>query len=268
MRLGELEEQGKVQDGIETDGGWKLDRKLDLLVDQGKIASLGKIQAKKSWDVIDASGWIVCPGFIDMHVHLREPGREDKETILSGSRAAVAGGFTSVLCMPNTDPVNDSEAITRFIVERARQAASVYVFPAGAITKGLKGEELADIGEMVKAGAVALTDATMENIRLLARGLRPLELDALGLPRTLEGYCREFSELTDISIEYSGFEEPQLSEATNICLYRYLQEALTNVAKHARAQQVRVELSSQNDEVKLTVSDNVGDSPARPTVRK
>ena len=104
--------------------------------------------------------------------------------------------------------------------------------------------------------AVALTDTTMENIRLLARGLRPLELDALGLPRTLEGYCREFAELTDISIEYSGLEAPQLSDATNICLYRYLQEALTNVAKHASAQQVRVELSSLNGEVKLMVSDN------------
>lgn len=111
------------------------------------------------------------------------------------------------------------------------------------------------VRERIK-GAVGLTDATMENIRLLARGLRPLELDALGLPRTLEGYCREFADLTDISIEYSGYEAIQLSEATNICLYRYLQEALTNVAKHARAQQVRVDLSSHGGEVRLTVSDD------------
>jgi dihydroorotase len=159
--------------GTIVDPSQKLKRKLDLLVDKGAIAGLGKIQAKKSWEVIDASGWIVCPGFIDMHVHLREPGREDKETILSGSRAAAAGGFTSISCMPNTDPVNDSAAITRFIVERARQAALVNVFPAGAITKGLKGEELAEIGEMVKAGAVAITDDghPVENNQMMRRAL-------------------------------------------------------------------------------------------------
>ena len=159
--------------GVVVDPSQKLKRKLDLLVDKGKIVSLGKIQPKKSWEVIDASGWIVCPGFIDMHVHLREPGREDKETILSGSRAAAAGGFTSISCMPNTDPVNDSEAITRFIVERARQAGLVNVFPAGAITKGLKGEELAEIGGMVKAGAVAITDDghPVENNQMMRRAL-------------------------------------------------------------------------------------------------
>lgn len=162
-----------LKGGTIVDPSQKLKRKLDLLVDKGKIASLGKIQAKKSWEVIDASGWIVCPGFIDMHVHLREPGREDKETILSGCRAAAAGGFTSISCMPNTDPVNDSEAITRFIVERARQVGLVNVFPAGAITKGLQGEELAEIGEMVKAGAVAITDDghPVENNQMMRRAL-------------------------------------------------------------------------------------------------
>ena len=120
--------------------------------------------------------------------------------------------------------------------------------------------------ERVK-GAVALTDATMENIRLLARGLRPLELDALGLPRTLEGYCRDFALLTDISIHYSGLEAPQLSEATNICLYRYLQEALTNVAKHAKAKQVLVDLRACDDHVKLSVSDNGRGFPRKPSGR-
>ena len=152
-----------LKGGTIVDPSQKLKRKLDLLVDKGKIARLGKIQAKKSWEVI----------FIDMHVHLREPGREDKETILSGCRAAAAGGFTSISCMPNTDPVNDSEAITRYIVERARQAGLVNVFPAGAITKGLKGEELAEIGEMVKAGAVAITDDghPVENNQMMRRAL-------------------------------------------------------------------------------------------------
>ncbi len=162
-----------LKGGTIVDPSQKLKRKLDLLVDKGKVAGLGKIQSKKSWDVLDASGWIVCPGFVDMHVHLREPGREDKETVLSGSRAAAAGGFTSISCMPNTDPVNDSEAITRFIVERARQAALVNVFPAGAITKGLKGRELAEIGGMVEAGAVAITDDghPVENNQMMRRAL-------------------------------------------------------------------------------------------------
>ena len=108
-----------------------------------------------------------------MHVHLREPGREDKETILSGSQAAAAGGFTSIACMPNTEPVNDSEAITRFILERAGRAGLVNVFPAGAITKGLEGKELAEIGEMVKAGVVAITDDgnPVENNQIMRRAL-------------------------------------------------------------------------------------------------
>ena len=123
--------------------------------------------------MIDASGWIVAPGFVDMHVHLREPGREDKETILSGSKAAAAGGFSSITCMPNTQPVNDSEAITRFILERADRAGLVNVFPAGAITKGLQGKELAEIGEMVKAGVVAITDdgKSVENNQIMRRAL-------------------------------------------------------------------------------------------------
>lgn len=147
-----------LQGGKVVDPSQKIEKKLDLLVEKGKVSALGKIKPKKSWAVVDVSKCVVAPGFIDMHVHLREPGREDKETILSGSRAAAAGGFTSIACMPNTDPVNDSEAITRFILERAGRAGLVNVFPTGAITKGQKGKELAEIGEMVKAGVVAITD--------------------------------------------------------------------------------------------------------------
>ena len=144
----------------------------DVGVRGDRIVAIGDINGRSA-RTIEASGLYVTPGFIDMHVHLREPGREDKETILSGCRAAAAGGFTSISCMPNTDPVNDSEAITRYIVERARQAGLVNVFPAGAITKGLKGEELAEIGEMVKAGAVAITDDghPVENNQMMRRAL-------------------------------------------------------------------------------------------------
>ena len=159
--------------GTIVDPSQKMEKRLDLLVEKGRVAGLGKINPKKSWQIIDVPKCVVAPGFIDMHVHLREPGREDKETILSGSQAAAAGGFTSIACMPNTQPVNDSEAITRFILERAGRAGLVNVFPVGAITKGLQGKELAEIGEMVKAGVVAITDDgnPVENNQIMRRAL-------------------------------------------------------------------------------------------------
>ena len=147
-----------IRNGTIVDPSQKLKKKSDIALEKGRVIGFGKIRAKKSWQIVDASGWVVAPGFVDMHVHLREPGREDKETVLTGSRAAAAGGVTSIVCMPDSEPVNDNEAITHFVLERARRAGLVNVFPAGAITKGLRGEELAEVGEMVKAGIVAITD--------------------------------------------------------------------------------------------------------------
>lgn len=134
----------------------------DVLIENGKIAAVGKNLAAQSGGVpvtvMNATGKLVLPGFVDLHVHLREPGFEYKETIQTGTASAVAGGFTSVCCMPNTNPVNDNQSITEFILDRARAAGNARVFPVGAITKGSKGKELAEIGDLRRAGCVAISD--------------------------------------------------------------------------------------------------------------
>ncbi len=135
----------------------------DVLIEDGKIQAIdvnlqGTLKNPESVTIIDAQGLIVCPGFIDLHVHFREPGFEYKETIATGVASAVAGGFTTVCCMPNTSPVNDSQSITEFIFRQAKIANKARVFPIGAITKGSKGEELAEIGELHDAGCVAISD--------------------------------------------------------------------------------------------------------------
>jgi len=132
----------------------------NILVEDGKVVAwLGQSETTPNdTEVFDATGLVVAPGFIDMHVHLREPGQEHKETIASGCAAAVAGGWTSVCPMPNTNPVNDNAAITRYMIEQAERAGLANVFPIGAITKSSDGSELAEMGEMKAAGAVAVSD--------------------------------------------------------------------------------------------------------------
>ncbi len=132
----------------------------NVLIEDGRIAELLNYGdgIPEGAEVFDAAGMIVAPGFIDMHVHLREPGQEYKETIASGAAAAVAGGWTSVCAMPNTQPINDSGAVTRFIIEQANRAGLANVFPIGSITKGSEGAELAEMGEMKDAGIVAVSD--------------------------------------------------------------------------------------------------------------
>ncbi len=138
----------------------KLDKKIDILIENGKIAKLSQniLSKKANVKVIDAKGKVVIPGIIDMHTHLREPGREDEETIATGTRAAAAGGVTSVVCMPNTQPVIDNQAQVELILNKAQKEGLVNVFVVGAITKASKGEELAPIGELQRAGAVAISD--------------------------------------------------------------------------------------------------------------
>ena len=130
----------------------------DLLVRDGKIARIGETIAADGATVVELKGKVVAPGFIDMHVHLREPGREDEETMETGSAAAAAGGFASIAVMPNTDPWNDSQSVTEYVVSQARRRSVVNVFPIGCISKQGKGEELAEIGDMVKSGIVAVSD--------------------------------------------------------------------------------------------------------------
>src|SRR5215470_12362009 len=162
-----------IRNGRVIDPASGADRVADVLIVDGRIAGVAPNLSSPKAEVYDATGMIVAPGFIDMHVHLREPGFEHAETIESGSRAAAAGGFTSCSCMPNTNPVNDSATVTSYIVERARHNAVVNVFPIGAITKGSAGEELAAIGAMKAAGAVAISDdgRPVMNARVMRRAM-------------------------------------------------------------------------------------------------
>ena len=162
-----------IKNGRVMDPASGFDNTADVLLVDGRVAGIGANLSSAGAVQFDASGMIVAPGFIDMHVHLRDPGFEHAETIESGSRAAAAGGFTSICCMPNTNPVNDSATVTSYIVERARLRAVVNVFPIGAITKGSAGEELAAIGSMKAAGVVAISDdgRPVMNARVMRRAM-------------------------------------------------------------------------------------------------
>jgi dihydroorotase len=146
-----------VKNGRVVDPVRKIDTVADVLIREGKIAAIGKTDAS-GIPVFDATGLTVAPGFFDIHVHLREPGTEEAETIETGGKAAVAGGFTAVAPMPNTKPPNDNPSITHYIVSEARRSSPARVFPIGAITKEQKGETLAEIGEMFEAGIVGISD--------------------------------------------------------------------------------------------------------------
>ena len=162
-----------IKNGRVVDPSSGQDGVADVWIEDGLVRGVGAGLSAAGAEVFDATGLIVAPGFIDMHVHLREPGFEHAETIESGARAAAAGGFTSICPMPNTAPVNDNATVTSYIVEKARKHAVVNVFPIGAITKGSKGEDLAAIGSMRQAGAIAISDdgRPVMNARVMRRAM-------------------------------------------------------------------------------------------------
>ncbi len=197
----------RISNGRVIDPSQGIDQVADLWIRGETILGIGSQPQVQADRVIDGTGKIVCPGLIDMHVHLREPGREEDETIATGTAAALAGGVTSVACMPNTEPALDSQAAAEFVYLQAARAGHANVFPVGAITKGRKGEELAEIGGLVEGGAVAFTDdgSPVVSAEIMRRALE---------------YCRMFDkavlshaedlELTRGGVMHEGFESMRL----------------------------------------------------------
>ena len=189
--------------GRVVDPANKFDSSADVLILDGKISAVGKnLSAPDGIDRLDALGKIICPGLIDLHVHLREPGQTTKENLATGTAAAARGGFTSVVCMPNTSPTIDNAGTVALIHERAAQEGIVNVFVTGAITKNIAGEELAPVGSLKKAGVVAITDDghCVQNHELMRRACEYAQM--FGLP--IFDHCQDYSLVTD-GVMHEGY---------------------------------------------------------------
>ena len=163
----------RITGGRVIDPGQEIDRETDVWLSGRKVAGIGRRGDEHADLTIDARGMIVCPGLIDCHVHLREPGNEEDETIASGAEAALVGGVTTVACMPNTLPPIDTRGAADYIVLQAKRARKANVYPVGCVSKGRKGEELAELGQLIEGGAVAFTDdgAPVASASLMRRAL-------------------------------------------------------------------------------------------------
>jgi dihydroorotase len=192
-----------IANGYVVDPAQGINSGRDLLIEDGRVVGLptpGQ-EIPGGVEVLDATGLIVAPGFIDLHTHLREPGAEYKETIATGAAAAVAGGWTTVCAMPNTDPVNDSPAVTRFVIEQAQRAQLANVFPIGSLTKGCGGKELSEMGEMKNAGIVAVSDDG-HSVPTAGMMRRAMEY-ARGFDLTVVDHCQDTS-LTAGGVMHEG----------------------------------------------------------------
>ena len=197
----------QIKGGRLIDPSQQIDRIADLWLVDGRVSGVGDGHEEGAEVVIDATGLIVCPGLIDVHVHLREPGNEEDETIASGASAALAGGVTTVACMPNTLPALDSQGAAEFVVLQARRAGKANVYPVGAVSKGRKGEELAELGQLVAGGAVAFTDdgAPVASASLMRRALQYAKM----FDRVIMQHC-QVPELTEGGVMNEGFESMRL----------------------------------------------------------
>jgi len=226
----------RISGGRVIDPSQNLDRVTDLWLQNGRVLALGErpdLQADVTYEAIDR---IVTPGLIDMHVHLREPGREEDETIASGAAAALAGGVTSIACMPNTEPACDSQAAAEFIILQARRAGHANVFPIGAISKGRLGQELAEIGAMVDGGAVAFTDdgSPVVNSEIMRRAMEYCRM----FDKAVLSHCEDLT-LTQGAVMNEGYESMRLglrgypAVAEEILIYREIALAeLTRARVH------------------------------------
>src|SRR5438874_5467947 len=197
----------RITAGRVIDPSQGIDQLTDLWIRGEHIAGLGPQPQYPATRTFDAAGKIVCPGLIDMHVHLREPGREEDETIATGTAAALAGGVTSVACMPNTEPALDSQAAAEFVYLQAERAGNANVFPVGAITKGRQGQELAEIGGLVEGGAVAFTDngSPVSSAEIMRRALEYCRM----FDRAVLSHCEDL-DLTRGGVMHEGFESMRL----------------------------------------------------------
>jgi dihydroorotase len=250
-----------IKGGRVVDPAQNLDDTLDLVVEDGKVKEIGKgLSAPKGGETIDAKGLIVTPGLIDMHVHLRDPGLEYKEDIVSGTRSAAAGGFTSVACMPNTKPVNDCKAITSYILTKAKAEGVVNVFPIGAITHGSKGETMAEIGELKETGCVAISDdgRPVVNAELMRRALeyaRGIGIMVISHAEELslvgEGVMNEGAVSTRLGLKGIPWAAEDVATARDVYLAEYSNSPL-HVAHVSTKGSLRIIRNAKERGVKVT----------------
>ena len=219
-----------IKGGHLIDPANKKNGQFDLLISKGKIEAVepeGKIKDILGADIIDAKGAIVTPGFCDMHVHFREPGHEYKETIETGSQSAAAGGFTTVAVMPNTSPVNDNRSVTEFILSQAKETSNINILPIGAITKGLRGETLSDMGELKEAGCIGYSDdgRPVSNSEIMRRALeysKMFDLPCIQHSEVLEltqgGSMNEGIVSTELGLKGMPTEAEDIMVHRDICL--------------------------------------------------